>query len=339
MRKFENIVQGEAAPKTSSLWIKDNTLYYFNNGEWKPLGGNTDDLKEAIKNIIYNDSERIDSLKELEEFLEGVTNKDSLLSLLNDIKNNIKTDISARNLVLNSGNITATGSPVVLELSKPLTAKSFTIRVDSLNPLTSGYYGLQMNLTGYYGSGVEISIPINKPITISRNDPRFSEFFSDLEDYYNRFYPEESLLVISLIGASGPLNVMWVEGENIIADWLPAPEDFATKTNDNSSNDKIEIVSPGNIDEPLSITFNKYYRFDNPVNTLNIELPTIEDYSAAKSIMLYFTTGNTPAINIGASDSVEVGHYSGYIIEPNTTYELNIMFNGNIWVVAYAVIE
>lgn len=103
-------------------------------------------------------------------------------------------------------------------------------------------------------------------------------------------------------------------------------------------NNKTPIRVLNNVTE-LSAELSIYYRFDNPVNTLNVKLPAIEDYSAAKSIMLYFTTGYTPAINIEASDNVEVSHYSGYIIEPNTTYELNIMFNGIKWIVAYAVVE
>lgn len=84
MRKFENIVQDDLAPKTTSLWIKDNVLHFFNNGEWKPIGGDTEELKTAIKNIIYNDSEVIDSLQEIEEFLKGVDNGESLIALLND---------------------------------------------------------------------------------------------------------------------------------------------------------------------------------------------------------------------------------------------------------------
>lgn len=37
MRKFENIIQSEITPSTNSLHLKDGALFYYNNGEWKPI--------------------------------------------------------------------------------------------------------------------------------------------------------------------------------------------------------------------------------------------------------------------------------------------------------------
>lgn len=37
MRKFKNIIQSEITPNTNSLHLKDGALFYYNNGEWKPI--------------------------------------------------------------------------------------------------------------------------------------------------------------------------------------------------------------------------------------------------------------------------------------------------------------
>lgn len=84
----------------------------------------------------------------------------------------------------------------------------------------------------------------------------------------------------------------------------------------------------------LTAEDNTYYRFDEVVDTLNITLPTV---SSKGTVILNFTTGFTPAITIQSSQPVS--YFSGYSIYPNTTYELNIMFNGLKWIVAYGTIE
>lgn len=96
MRRFEAIVQSNIAPKTSSLWIKDNKLYYFNNGDWKLIGSDTTEIEAIIREVIYNDSNAIDSLKEIEKFLANIDNSESLISLLQDIKNELGADWEAQ---------------------------------------------------------------------------------------------------------------------------------------------------------------------------------------------------------------------------------------------------
>lgn len=94
MKKFENIVFSNTEPSTNSLWIKENILYFYSNGTWKPLGSDTTELEIAVRNIIYNDSEIIDSLQEIEEFLKGIDNGESLIALLKEIKDSIPNKIS-----------------------------------------------------------------------------------------------------------------------------------------------------------------------------------------------------------------------------------------------------
>lgn len=87
----------------------------------------------------------------------------------------------------------------------------------------------------------------------------------------------------------------------------------------------------------LQAETNRYYRFDEVVNTLAIELPSIGETSVLKAIVLSFTTGDSPQVIITADK--EVSYFEGYSIQPNTTYELNLMFNGLKWIVAYGVVE
>ena len=38
MKKFDNIVMSQTEPSTTSLWLKDGLLYYYDGG-WKPCNG------------------------------------------------------------------------------------------------------------------------------------------------------------------------------------------------------------------------------------------------------------------------------------------------------------
>ena len=112
---------------------------------------------------------------------------------------------------------------------------------------------------------------------------------------------------------------------NILDEGLGDKEDRVT----------IEIVNG----ETLTAQVGRYYRFDDVVNVLNVTLPNVEETNRLKSLVLSFTTGNAPAVTIRSADDTEVGYFAGYVIEADTTYELNVMFNGKKWVVAYGVIE
>lgn len=90
--------------------------------------------------------------------------------------------------------------------------------------------------------------------------------------------------------------------------------------------------------EELTPEVGKYYRFDEPVNTLHITLPAIEQTDEVKSIIVYLTVGNTPSITITSEDDTPIEYFSGYNIELMTTYELNFMFNGSKWILGYGAI-
>lgn len=104
---------------------------------------------------------------------------------------------------------------------------------------------------------------------------------------------------------------------------------------DSSKEDSVVITPVSG--ETLNANVGRYYRFDDAVNTLKVTLPKVEETDRLKSLVLSFTTGDNPAVTI-TSDS-EIAYFSGYSIEPNTTYEINLMFNGTKCIVAYGIVE
>lgn len=83
----------------------------------------------------------------------------------------------------------------------------------------------------------------------------------------------------------------------------------------------------------------KYYRATEAVETLSVVLPALDSPTTTKSLMIHFTAGLVPNVNISAADGVPVSFYIGYTIDAAAEYELNIMFNGGKWIVAYGVIS
>lgn len=85
----------------------------------------------------------------------------------------------------------------------------------------------------------------------------------------------------------------------------------------------------------LSAIANTYHNFTSEVNTLAITLPAVTDVTHITNIVFMLTTGTTPAITFAASGTgVNVIAQDGFSIEASTTYEINAIFNGTIWVVA-----
>ena len=82
----------------------------------------------------------------------------------------------------------------------------------------------------------------------------------------------------------------------------------------------------------LNAEVGKYYRFDVPVGTLTITLPTMTYTTTAKTIVFYLTAGSTPAVTFSSTHPV---YYSdGFEIAADSTYEVNALWNGTAWIVA-----
>ena len=101
-------------------------------------------------------------------------------------------------------------------------------------------------------------------------------------------------------------------------------------------NEAITIV-PLYDETELTAYVKNYYRFNSPVNTLNINLMIPTETHKLQSLVLFFTTGDAPQITFNAG--YDIKYFKGYSIEPNTTYEINLMFNGNKWIVAHGIID
>ena len=84
----------------------------------------------------------------------------------------------------------------------------------------------------------------------------------------------------------------------------------------------------------------RYYHFGTDLSQLEIILPAMTDNSKLYSLVVAFTTASSvSSFTISSADSKPISYYSGYNIEEETSYELNIMYNGSKWVVAYGIIE
>ena len=82
----------------------------------------------------------------------------------------------------------------------------------------------------------------------------------------------------------------------------------------------------------LTAEVGKYYRFDVPIDTLTITLPTMTDTTTAKTVVFYLTAGSTPAVTFSSTHPV---YYSdGFEIAADSTYEVNALWNGAVWIVA-----
>ena len=104
--------------------------------------------------------------------------------------------------------------------------------------------------------------------------------------------------------------------------------------------DKTGIVSCTVSNLPATLSVSAYYSITDAVSNMTLNLPAITDNSNLSVVAICFTTSTgTPSVTITSANSANIAYFSGYTISASTTYELNIMWNGTKWIVAYAVIE
>ena len=173
MKRFENIVQSETAPNTNSLWIKDNVLKYFNNGQWVPL---------SYQENGSNNNGVIDNLKEILDFLEGFdddgTLKDFIEFQITDIRNKLsKAEDDVNKLEEQKDSMKTTinaheSSINTLEQN----VSNLTTQVDSIKPYTlpvatkTTLGGVKSATTGTT-SGRDYKVQINSDGTMKVNVP------------------------------------------------------------------------------------------------------------------------------------------------------------------------
>lgn len=106
----------------------------------------------------------------------------------------------------------------------------------------------------------------------------------------------------------------------------------------NINPDMVTIETISTAVSTLSAQVGKYYKFTQNVGTLEVTLPTVTS-SIVQGCVLYFTTGTTPSVTFASADSSPIEYFKDYAIEASKTYELNCMFNGTKWTIAYATID
>ena len=99
----------------------------------------------------------------------------------------------------------------------------------------------------------------------------------------------------------------------------------------------VEAATYGSV-ASLEVSHGKYYVITQPVGTLSISLVGNSN-GLIRNAIVKFKTGSSPAVTISSASGYNVKYFDGYKIEANTEYELNFVFNGQEWIVAYGVIE
>lgn len=104
--------------------------------------------------------------------------------------------------------------------------------------------------------------------------------------------------------------------------------------------DKVTVVNVASGTSSITAEAGKYYNIAGTVGTLDVTLPTPTDTSKVLSIGFFLTTGAAiPSVSFGTSPATTVYYYDGWGLEAATTYEINALYNGSNWVLAYGIIS
>ena len=99
-------------------------------------------------------------------------------------------------------------------------------------------------------------------------------------------------------------------------------------------------------DDTIYVDLGNYYRFDSPITELTVVLPDPssfeeeEDFvrNRVRGCVLSFTTDSSPNISINGNGGT-ISYFEDYSIDADTSYEINIIWNGAKWIVAYGIIS
>lgn len=98
--------------------------------------------------------------------------------------------------------------------------------------------------------------------------------------------------------------------------------------------DKMQVRSIESGTTTLTPAVGEYYNIAGSVTNLAITLPSVTDTNHLSSIIFMLTTGASPSVTFTAPSGVSVIAQDGFSIEASTTYEINAIFNGSVWVLA-----
>ena len=104
----------------------------------------------------------------------------------------------------------------------------------------------------------------------------------------------------------------------------------AESVDTSSFENKVEIEEASG--STLSAQVGKYYRFDSAVSSLAVTLPTISNATTIQGCVFYLTTGSSISLTFTGGGTVK--YQDGYEIKASSTYEINAIWNGAVWVIA-----
>lgn len=110
---------------------------------------------------------------------------------------------------------------------------------------------------------------------------------------------------------------------------LTTAQKTQARTNINAEG-QVNIVSASGT--TLSAQVGNYYRFNSTVTSLAVTLPTISGATTIQGCMFYLTTGSTISLTFTGGGTVK--YQDGYKIKTGSTYEINAIWNGAVWVLA-----
>jgi len=105
---------------------------------------------------------------------------------------------------------------------------------------------------------------------------------------------------------------------------------YLTSQNISNLESKVGIVSASG--STLTAQVGKYYRFDSAVSSLAVTLPTISNATTIQGCVFYLTTSSSVTLTFTGGGTVK--YQDGYEIKTGSTYEINAIWNGAVWVLA-----
>lgn len=100
------------------------------------------------------------------------------------------------------------------------------------------------------------------------------------------------------------------------------------------------VVNPSVQNNAIAVSVGNYYRFDNDVARLAITLNTPSDTGNLGVVVISLKTSgtfNSNNITFTAQDNKDICYFEGFSLKAGLSYELNCMWNGSKWIIAYGV--
>lgn len=138
--------------------------------------------------------------------------------------------------------------------------------------------------------------------------------------------------------ANHTYEVTIVEGKACYTDYTDSTS-IATKTWVQTQRyaKSTEIVAASG--STLTCVVDKMYVFSSTVTTLAVTLPSIDSANTfAQTISIFLTTGSSPSITFNGGSGVTIMYLNDFDLENSTTYEINVLWNGSMWIVGHSPI-